>query len=187
MAFLRLAGCSVGCPGCDTDYTVGAKLTLPEVIGEIQGVMPEGDRDQWVWVTGGEPGDLTQKRQSDLIAALKAEGWSVAVATSGANPFRPPVDWLSVSPHSSDPAKFQQRYGNEVKLVDGLNGLDPEEWVARWESTTDFWYRYVQPFTEYRLRTFGEEPASLERCLAFLRRHPRWAMSQQRHRQWKLP
>jgi organic radical activating enzyme len=28
MAFVRLAGCSVGCPQCDTDYSLHERLTV---------------------------------------------------------------------------------------------------------------------------------------------------------------
>lgn len=180
MAFVRLAGCSVGCPGCDTNYSVAEKLAPEEVAARVAQVMPI-DRDQWVWITGGEP---TDRDLRPLLAALKARGWSVALATSGAHRMIPPVDWLSVSPHSSDPAKFIQRYGNEVKLVDGLNGLDLDEWHAAWDSRVDFLYRYVQPASVLAGGRWVEDDGSLARCLAFLRKHPRWALSRQDHHVW---
>lgn len=186
-SFLRLAGCSNArlCgAACDTDFSKAETLDLPEIVARLRAVMPAGDRDEWVWVTGGEPADLPQVKQIALIGALKAGGWSVCVATSGIKRFIPPVDWLSVSPHSIDPAKFQQRYGNEVKLVDGLGGLDLDAWVSRWDAVTDFLYRYVQPMSVFDGTHWVEDPASLRRCLAFLERNPRWALSQQRHHQW---
>ena len=91
---------------------------------------------------------------------------------------------MSVSPHSSDPAKFLQRYGNEVKLVDGLNGLDLEEWAAKWDRETDFWYRYVQPSSSLVEGRYVEDAQSLARCVAFLKRHPHWALSRQDHHVW---
>ena len=127
MAFVRLAGCSVNCPGCDTNYTVDRKATVDDILRELVEVMPEGDRDQWVWITGGEPADRDMR---PLLSALKAAGDSTALATSGVKRMIPPVDWLSVSPHSADPALFQQRYGNEIKLADGLNGLNLDAWYA---------------------------------------------------------
>lgn len=200
MGFVRLGGCSVGCPTCDTDWSVAEKLTAAE-IGVRCFQTFKHDRDQWVWITGGEPTDHDLR---PLLATLKVAGYSIAVATSGVRRLVPPVDWLSVSPHSIEPDKFVQRYGNEVKLVDGLNGLDIDAWVKRWDTTIDFMYRYVQPMSVGRTWTaqgalqhiaagspptqaMVEDPASLERCLRFLGKHPRWALSRQDHHVWGKP
>jgi len=177
MSFLRLAGCSVGCPGCDTDYSVAEKLEVTEILKRLEGVRPGGDRDRWVWLTGGEP---TDHNLVPLIQGLKGAGYSVAVASSGAGRMICPVDWLSISPHSPDPGKFHQRYGNEVKIIDGLNGLDLQAWVDRWDKEIDFLYRYVQPLS----KNGQEDPASLRRCLDFLKTRPRWALSRQDHHYW---
>ncbi len=192
MGFVRLAGCSVGCPQCDTNYSVAEKLTLHELEARCVRTFKQS-RDGWVWITGGEPSDHDLR---PLLASMKALGYSTAVATSGSKRLIPPVDWLSVSPHSADPAKFQQRYGNEVKLVEGLNGLDINEWVNEWDrpGMIDFMYRYVQPrsvpvpYSETtgtgRVVRYEEDPASLERCMTFLRDHPTWALSRQDHHTW---
>ena len=215
MGFLRLAGCSVGCAQCDTNYSVHEKLTLPELQARCQQTF-KASRDGWVWITGGEPADHELR---PLLGAMKDMGYSTAVATSGVKRLIPPVDWLSVSPHSADPARFQQRYGSEVKLVDGLNGLDIDEWAAAWDrpGMIDFMYRYVQPRSKATWEhcspellasghpcndarracsceaggghdhlVYREDPASLGRCLAFLRKHPTWALSRQDHHAWSV-
>jgi 7-carboxy-7-deazaguanine synthase len=178
MAFVRLAGCSVGCAQCDTDYRVDSRATADEIVERVIDAMPVGDRDAWVWITGGEPADHDLR---PLLRVLKERGFSTAVATSGSKRLIPPVDWLSVSPHGVDRAKFQQRYGSELKIVDGLNGLDLEQWVAQNpDDTNDFMYRYVQPLW----KDDAEDAASLDRCMAFLKRRPRWALSRQDHKHW---
>lgn len=182
MGFVRLAGCSVGCPSCDTNYSVNRRMTPAEVVAEAEETWPK-DRDRWVWITGGEPTDHDLK---PLLRAFTGAGYRVAVATSGKRPLVPPVDWLSVSPHSIEPSGFLQRYGDEVKLVDGLNGLDLEAWAEQWDSVVDFAYRYVQPMSARGASGFVEDPASLARCLAFLRRHPKWALSRQDHHVWAV-
>lgn len=181
MAFVRLAGCSVGCEQCDTDYSVASRASAADIVDMVRAVCPAGDRDWWVWITGGEP---TDRDLRPLIRELKSSGFSVCVASSGSSRLIHPVDWLSISPHSADPAKFQQRYGNEIKLVDGLHGLSLDEWHAAWpDDRTDFLYRYVQPVWV----DGHEDPASVERCKEFLRRNPRWAMSRQDHKHWGEP
>lgn len=188
MGFIRLAGCSVGCPQCDTDYSVFEKLTPAEVVERCRATFPVS-RDQWVWVTGGEPTDHDLR---PLMAALAGAGYRIALATSGVRPHIPPVDWLSVSPHSADPGRFRQRYGAELKLVDGLHGLSLEEWVKAWGDRAHFMYRYVQPaswrggFHGPAGQAWHEDPASLKRCLEFLRTHPDWALSRQDHHAWAV-
>lgn len=88
MAFLRLAGCSVGCPGCDTNYSVAEKLEVADLVDRVATVMPDADRDQWVWITGGEPADRDLR---PLLAELKSRGYSTALATSGVHRVIPPM------------------------------------------------------------------------------------------------
>lgn len=174
MCFLRLGGCSVGCFECDTDYSVASKHTAEELAELCDRETPPGALDRWVWITGGEPADHDL---GPLIAALRAKRFSVAVATSGVKRVIPPVDWLSVSPHSPD--GVLQVYASELKLVEGLGGLDLEDCLARlpWRGAM---YRYVQPLW----RDGVEDPESLQRCLQFLREHPDWALSRQDHKHW---
>jgi organic radical activating enzyme len=171
MAFLRLGGCSVGCPECDTAYAAKSTHDARELSFRVGDMIPSSAKDKWVWITGGEPQDHDLV---PLIRELRARGLSVAVATAGHKRFTPTVDWLSVSPHKAE--SFVQRYGHEIKLVDGLHGLDLFEFVAEHkDGYTDFWYRYVQPLSIDGV----EDPASLKRCMEFLERHPNWALSRQ--------
>lgn len=176
MCFLRLAGCSVGCPNCDTDYSVKSRETPETIAMMCNKVTPSNARDRWVWITGGEP---TDHDLQPLIFALRRQRFSIAVATSGHRRFIPPVDWLSVSPH--DPAKWVQTYGNEVKIVPGLNGhIIADFQNAHPDDQTDFMYRYVQPLWHE-----GKEDAhTLMECLNFLRTNPNWSLSRQDHKYW---
>lgn len=176
MAFLRLAGCSVGCPGCDTNYKVTTRATTDEIVMQLVTVTPESSRDRWVWITGGEP---TDHELGPLLSALRRAGYSIALATSGVRRFIPPVDWLSVSPHDLN---TRQLYGSEVKLVMGLNGLDPNEWLAEHpDAETDFMYRYVQPLSVDGIET------NLAECLEFIDANPNWSLSRQDHVYWNKP
>lgn len=180
MCFLRLAGCSVGCPECDTNYQKDSIRTAQEISLKIWQTIPSGSSDQWVWITGGEPADVPQIKMRGLLTEFAKFGWRVAVASSGAKPFIPPVDWLSISPHST--AKLAQPYGNEIKLVPGLNGLDADEFLAN-NKGIRFMYQYIQPISDG-----GEEDAgSLNFCLEWLKSHPDWSLSRQDHHYWGMP
>lgn len=178
MAFLRLAGCSVGCGWCDTDYRVTSRASAEEIAERVDAVTPSVSRDRWVWITGGEPTDHDLR---PLLAALRARRFSIALATSGHNRAIPPVDWLSVSPH--DPSRWLQTYGNEVKIVPGLNGFLLDDFLrVHSDDRTDFMYRYVQPLW----KDGQEDKASLSECLEFLKRNPNWSLSRQDHKWWGL-
>ena len=178
MAFVRLAGCSVGCPQCDTDYSLHERLTVDAIVARVREVTP-ASRDQWVWITGGEPAD---RNLLPLLTGLKRAGFSTAIATSGKHRVIPPCDWLSVSYHGGYP--LLQKYGNEIKLVDGLNGMDFDDFLSQYpDEHTDFLYRYVQPLW----RDGAEDASSLRRCLEWLRSHPNWSLSRQDHKHWTMP
>lgn len=178
MTFLRLAGCSVGCAECDTDYSVDSRASAAEIADRVDAATPSTLRDRWVWVTGGEPLD---HNLVPLYAELRKRRFSIALATSGTKRAIHAVEWLSVSPHDLNTV---QLYGNEVKLVVGLNGLDPYAWQAKFpDSQTDFMYRYVQPVW----RDGAEDPEALKTCLEFLRANPNWSLSRQDHKHWTVP
>lgn len=180
MCFVRLAGCSVGCPQCDTDYRKDSVATAKQIAQMAHNVTPHQVADRWVWLTGGEPADLPQIKMRELLAALSARGFRIGVATSGVKPFIPPVDWLSVSPHSDGP--LAQPYGNEIKLIFGLNDFKPVIFLKN-NPGIRFMYQYVQPLSE----NGAESKQSLEACLSFLKSHPDWALSRQDHHYWNQP
>lgn len=171
MAFLRLAGCSIGCPACDTDYRVAERATLFEIVNRVGEVTPPNARDRWVWITGGEPSDHDIR---PLCLALKREGHLVAVATAGERPLTDPVDWLSVSPHRA--GRLRQQFGHEIKIVRGLHPDGTFEQLVAEAEAGDYWFRYLQPLAG---------PASFD-CVAWVLAHPGWGLSEQRHKAWGL-
>ncbi len=176
MCFVRLAGCSVGCPGCDTDYRKKEMATPEEIAERADAVTPPQARTRWAWITGGEP---TDHDLESLIGALRAKRFSIALASSGHRRVVSAVDWLSISPH--DPAKWVQTSGQEVKVVPGLNGFAIDDFrAAHPDDETGFKYRYVQPLSIDK----REDPASLRVCLEFVQANPNWALSRQDHHHW---
>jgi hypothetical protein len=177
MAFVRLAGCSVGCPACDTDYSVAGRMTAPEIARTARNLAP-GVR--WAWITGGEP---TDHELVPLIASLRAVGFAVALVTAGRRPVpvgscRGGVDYLYVSPH--DPARWAQRSGDVLNLVPGLNGHGLDAFgPALAECSDRFSYRYVTPL--------AGDPGSLAACLDWLSTRPRWRLGVQAQKIWGMP
>lgn len=166
MTFVRFAGCSVGCPKCDTDYGHKLSMSSKEIASHCAKL-----RLEWVWITGGEPTDQMDGL-IDLVGLLAELGHKVALASSGIRDC-PHVHFLSISPHSPD---FVQRVGTEIKLVPGLNGLKISDIDI---STIQFAYRYVMPM-------HGSD-VSIKTCMDFVSNTSGWLMTTQAHKAWRIP
>ncbi len=178
MCFVRLAGCSVGCEFCDTDYAKREMATEVEIAARADAATPRAARARWVWLTGGEP---TDHDLAPLVRALREKQFSIALASSGHRQVVAEVDWLSISPHH--PAQWVQTTGSEVKIVPGLNGFAIEDFRrAHPDEQTNFKYRYVQPLSLGK----EEDPQSLRVCLEFVRQNPNWSLSRQDHHYWQV-
>jgi 7-carboxy-7-deazaguanine synthase len=121
--------------------------------------------------TGGEP--LLQL-DADLLGALHAEGFEVAVETNGT--VEPPngIDWLCVSPKAGAPPVV--RGGNELKLVYPQAGAEPERFDG-----LAFEHFFLQPMDGPARE--DNTAAALRYCLA----HPRWRLSLQTHKLLGIP
>jgi 7-carboxy-7-deazaguanine synthase len=170
MIFIRTAGCSVGCPQCDTNYRFHCNETTDRIVGACEKLRKEHKRAEYVWLTGGEP---TDQDLSDVNSALWAAGFKPCLATSGIRKVHQKWFCTSVSPHT--PA-FVQREGQELKLVPELNGMNLE---AIDLAACSFDHKYVQPMAGSR--------SSLDACLRWLKDHPDYTMSPQNHKTWGLP
>ncbi|CAB4169003.1 NrdG Organic radical activating enzymes [uncultured Caudovirales phage] len=75
--FIRLAGCNLQCPNCDTDYTSKRVSVTPEFILSILKTIR---KDGLVVITGGEP---FRQYLSSLIGLLTKSGYYVQIETNG--------------------------------------------------------------------------------------------------------
>lgn len=175
--FVRLAGCSVGCPQCDTDYRVHERLTAREIRSRVEAVRGSAE---WVWVTGGEPADYDLW---SLLEEMRLCG-RVALATSGTKPLGGAgclLDFLSVSPHGT-PAGLKLVCGAQINLVPGLNGLRLADWDTF--DASGFVHRYVTPlWIEMRDHSYSND----EECIEWVRNHYGWRLGVQAHELWGLP
>ena len=82
--FVRLAGCNLQCPGCDTDYTSGREN---QHVGDIcRRIIEYGEAPRLVVITGGEP---FRQNVSVLANGLIAMGYDVQIETNGTLPPSP--------------------------------------------------------------------------------------------------
>lgn len=171
MTFVRLAGCSIGCSLCDTDYAVSERLAISDIVDSVSKITPSRG---WVWITGGEPTD--HRELDELIAAIWRDGFKTALATTGHKKINRHVSWLSVSPH--DPSKWIQKSGDELKIVPGLNGYGLKDFAID-DMMLPFDNKFVSPC--------DGKPETVNECVQFVESHPSWKMTGQMHKLWNLP
>lgn len=81
--FLRLAGCNLQCPGCDTEYSSDDKYSVSQIVNLIARQIPEdsGSLDgMLVVITGGEPFRQPIER---LVSSLLFHDAIVQIETNG--------------------------------------------------------------------------------------------------------
>lgn len=180
--FLRFAGCNLWsglerdrakavCQFCDTDFVGtdgqggGKFASAAALAAHVRSFWPGGGRPLVV-CTGGEP--LLQLDEA-AIAALKAEGFEIAVETNGTIEAPGGLDWICVSPKSTAPLK--QRSGDELKLVYPQADAMPELFEG-----LEFKAFRLQPMDGPQ--QMENATAAFEYCL----KHPKWRLSLQTHK-----
>lgn len=95
--FIRLAGCNLSCPDCDTDYTSNRRYVAPDAIRDMVDVAQiQGPQvKKAVVLTGGEP---LRQNVVPLIQKLLDGGYIVQIETNGVLPPPAPSNplWKSV-------------------------------------------------------------------------------------------
>ena len=89
--FVRLAGCNLQCPGCDTDYTTKRRMLLPESI--YTEISRKAKKSKLVVITGGEP---FRQPLKPLIELLLDAGKTVQLETNGTLYQELPYDRITV-------------------------------------------------------------------------------------------
>lgn len=92
--FIRLAGCNLQCPGCDTEYTAVSDRT--ETTDSVLQWVAEVAKDtaiRLVVLTGGEP---MRQRLAPLVYALLAADYQVQLETNGTI-YRPELPYAAIT------------------------------------------------------------------------------------------
>lgn len=185
--FCRFSGCNLWsgreqdradaiCQFCDTDFfgtdgngggKFGSAGELAEEIAEKWPKDVAGER--FVVCTGGEP--LLQL-DGELIEALHARGFWIAVETNGTVAVPEGIDWVCVSPKAD--AKLVVTRGDELKVV-YPQAKDPNEYLDP-NLGLEFKHLFIQPMDG------ADSKASLAAAIEFCQRNPVWRLSLQTHK-----
>lgn len=189
--FLRFTGCNLWsgiekdraaaiCKFCDTDFIGmngenGARYkdadALANKVAELWGA---GADYRYVVMTGGEP---MLQVDAELVAALHARGFEVAIESNGTIAAEPSIDWICISPKAG--SIVVQHSGNELKLVWPQAGSDTGE-IETW----DFAHFLIQPMDS------GDDltnTTNIAEATAFVQANPKWRLSLQNHKILGLP
>lgn len=141
MVFVRLSGCNLVCPFCDTDHVACTEMTAGEIVAEAHRCDGGCRR---ICLTGGEP---SLQADAALISAFHDAGYTVHLETNGTCPVPEDMDWVCLSPKEDVPGlkgngKVVLERADELKLV--YDGTLPEERLAYWAGFPAAWH-FLQP------------------------------------------
>jgi organic radical activating enzyme len=202
--FVRLAGCDVGCPWCDTKHSwpeaAHPRLAVAELARQAQRAREQGAA--FLVVTGGEP---LQHDLGPLCAALAACGLPLHLETSGAHPLSGRFDWLTLSPKRQRPpgedllaacdelkvvvvepadlafAEAMAQRARKLRPVAGARGaLTADQGPGAAEAMATPTPASASP--ALLLQPAWGEPEAQRLAIAHAQRHPQWRLSLQTHK-----
>lgn len=112
--FIRLSGCNVGCPWCDSKESWRADSGTEMSVAQICDFVRDSGT-KIVVVTGGEP---MLHNLDALCGVLKGLGVRLHLETSGSEPFSGCFDWITLSPKRRKACR-EEYFGmaQELKVV----------------------------------------------------------------------
>ena len=187
--FIRLAGCKVGCPWCDTKHSWDSKryplLSIDTLLSEIKEVRSQGA--SFIVLTGGEP---LQHNLDELCTIIKNQTYikgsnsiRIHIETSGVNNFTGCYDWITLSPKRHNPPQdyFLEKC-NEVKII--INDQNDIEFAKDIKNKIFNISNKIQNTIE---KNFFVQPAwdsnkGYKLAIEFAKRNPEWTLSLQTHK-----
>jgi len=134
MTFIRVAGCPVACPFCDTDYSKGEQRSVEDITQEVNDL-----GNQRVCITGGEP--LVTPSFDLLCNELRPYGYDIHCETSGCYPRTPGAIehadiWFTVSPKGewlgAKKNFLEDEWLEEAAELKILVPSTPDELIKKW-------------------------------------------------------
>lgn len=166
--FIRLSGCNLQCPFCDTDHLPHTDMTEADIAAQAARYPATH-----VVITGGEPSlQLTES----LIEALHKEGKFVAVETNGTRPLPQNVDWITLSPKDAFVPAANAcpvlDHADEIKLVYTGQPLPSYPGIT-------VKHRFLQPCDT---GCEAQNKELIRQAVDFCLKHPEWRISLQTHK-----
>lgn len=171
--FIRLGGCKVGCPWCDTKHSWPLENHPRKSIDSLaQEAAKAADRGAaFTVITGGEP---LHHDLSGLTKLLADHGTETHLETSGVDALSGSPDWITLSPKRHAPPRRELlKRCNELKVIVHDTGdlMFAEEMAAK-----------TSPGTVLLLQPGWQSDEGLRLSIEHVRSHPRWRLGLQTHK-----
>lgn len=176
--FIRLSGCNLRCPFCDTDFSEHIVMDVPTIIGQVKEACDGYPLPSWCVITGGEP---SLQPILALIEPLHELGMKVAVETNGTRELPSEIDFVTVSPKFPFVEKEQHadvvlKRANEVKVV--MTEDISVETIRGYEAIKAGHY-FIQPCDT---GDAAKNKTVMQRAVEFIKYHPNWKLSLQQQK-----
>jgi organic radical activating enzyme len=168
--FIRLAGCDVGCPWCDTkeSWTVEGHPVL--TVEELRAAVLEAQTGLVV-VTGGEP---TMHDLAPLAKMVSSAGCRVHLETSGAYELSGRFDWVTLSPKKyKPPVDSIYTLADELKVV--IANKSDFKWAESHRSC-------CADDVKFMLQPEWDSPHMIKPIVEYVKKNPDWTISLQTHK-----
>ena len=177
--FIRLGGCTVACPWCDTKHSWPADLhpqrPLAELAAEAEATAEAGAA--FVVITGGEP---LHHNLGPLCQALEPSGLPLHLETSGVDPLSGRFAWITLSPKRHRPPSAELLAACQELKVVVHEAADLAFAAAMAVQAREA--RGGSPSPELLLQPGWDSPAGQALAIDYVRRHPQWRLSLQSHK-----
>jgi len=177
--FVRMAGCNLRCSkavegfDCDTDFSKGSRMRAMDILDAARDLLPTEEWEPWVIFTGGEP---ALQVDDVLVGTFHHAGWKCAIETNGTHELPRDLDWISCSPKLGQHHRTVVDEADEVRCVVKHGAALP---VTGIEAA----HFFLSP-------AWDEEPVqfrlNLAHCIRLCLANPRWRLSTQDHKFWRV-
>ena len=200
--FIRLAGCTVGCPWCDTkkSWTVHnhPQLNIQELSEEVVKARAKGAG--FVVITGGEP---LHHNLDPLCNAIRAKttcqrghAMPIHLETSGVDVITGSPNWITISPkRHALPRQELLAACHEIKVI-----ISEEEDLMFAETMAQESINAKNAFLKDKqfkknsipkallfLQPLWQSSEGQQLAINYVKKHPQWRLSMQTHKWLNLP
>ena len=174
--FIRLGGCDVHCPWCDSKSTWDAGKHTLHSVSDIVSEAKQTPAVNIV-ITGGEP---ILYPLGILCRELKAQGFNIFLETSGTHQLSGEFDWICLSPKKHRPPLPEVlRQADELKVIVST----PED--IRWGeylkgNVSERCALLMQP-------EWNRRDSAVADIVTYIKAHPEWKLSLQTHKLLNIP
>lgn len=168
--FIRLTDCNLTCGFCDTEFTSGKDLSYEEILNKIS----DFPCKEIVW-TGGEP---ALQLNNDVIIWFKQKGYYQCIETNGSKKIPDEIDFITLSP----------KVAEHVLQMNFENGVTEIKYVRHKG-------QLVVPNTQIKAKHYYISPMcdgnqinkeNLNHCINLILKNPKWKLTLQNHKIWKV-